>query len=118
MRFVVKIDKDTIKKNPDAGRTVDYCVVGRPVITYHEGGSMGILQPVQILHRMAPSPQFLYQYLPTRVSCEYCSAEFNFDELESDGDEEGWSETVCPKCHIWNCCEVEFESLSQLRDCK
>jgi len=65
-----------------------------------------------------PSVKPSYDYEETTVECEGCGAEFVHTKLkresatwpQSDGSEkEVESETVCPKCGYWDCCEVEYE---------
>lgn len=113
VKYIVKINKETIKENPRAGQTVFYLPIGKPVTEYNEDGSIkSVVYPHQIIETLVPQPKFIYDYLPTLVKCEFCGAEFDYNKLESeDYDDYGWSENVCPKCHARDCCEIEFEKL-------
>lgn len=68
----------------------------------------------QVIHSMTPEPDWLYQYEPIRVKCEFCNRRFLHTELKSDSiwhDDEIFSDTVCPKCDTFDCCEIEYERL-------
>jgi len=50
------------------------------------------------------------------LTCDNCGGRFKRNELQSDcmdsGDgDEIFSDTICPLCGEWNCCELEFERL-------
>jgi hypothetical protein len=66
---------------------------------------------------MHPEPPYLYDYQPTEVQCCECLQRFSHDELEADsafdGEDESWSNEICPKCGEWNCCEIEYEELTR-----
>lgn len=59
------------------------------------------------------------KYKPTQVECCECHKEFLHTELTKDkavwGDGDYQrnveSDTVCPRCGAWDCCELEFEQL-------
>ena len=59
------------------------------------------------------------KYKPTQVECDECHEGFLHTDMASDnalwgeGDLERTveSDTVCPKCGAWDCCELEFEQL-------
>ena len=113
MIYQVKIDKKSIKENPWAGQDHFQVVTGPPNIEYKDGNVVSITQPYQTYYTLGPQPKFTYNYLPTLVKCCFCNEEFDYTKLEVEdyGDDYGWSETVCPKCHCVNCCEIEFETL-------
>jgi len=70
--------------------------------------------PIQIKQK-EPDPDWLYDYKPTKVTCKYCKETFNHTELDCDSIESddyySYSETVCPKCDRWDCCELEYEDI-------
>jgi hypothetical protein len=67
-------------------------------------------QHVQLIH---PEPDYLYEYEDTLVKCSRCKEEFDHEELEADSIDDFYSNTICPKCQKWNCCEVEYESIAE-----
>ncbi len=67
-----------------------------------------------------PEPEYFYKHLHQEVKCKFCGEDICTDELKSDfankidqDDNEYFttSDTVCPKCDEWDCCDVEFESI-------
>ena len=65
-------------------------------------------------------PDFFYKYKPVDVTCFACGATFPSDELQSDelynGEGEDYSNTVCRKCGAFDCCDVEYESISAVQN--
>lgn len=59
------------------------------------------------------SPEFLYEYENTKVKCQYCKSVFLHKYLYSEWtyDGGGHSDTICPVCDGWGCCNVEYETL-------
>ena len=53
--------------------------------------------------------QFEYDDVPLR--CVHCGESFMFSELECGGEDEDFSDRICPKCYTVDCCELEFEEL-------
>ena len=112
MKLVIPIDRSTVRENPHAGRT-EFYMAGQRCVTHDDGGNVvSISQPMVRLHSLTPDPSHFFDYVPTSVRCEDCQAEFAHTELLSDGDDDRYSDTVCPKCGSWGCCEVEFERLA------
>lgn len=61
---------------------------------------------------MSEEPRYLFACRPTLIKCEVCNEEFYHSELEYDCYDWGrCSDTICPKCHDWDCCELEFEDI-------
>lgn len=62
-----------------------------------------------------PEPQWLFDYLPTLVTCRECGETFDAMELQSDAQvvsddgDEAFSSEVCPKCGAWDCCDLKYE---------
>jgi len=79
--------------------------------------SVNFYRPIQHIHSITPEPEFFATYEDTRVTCEFCKAEFGHTELEEDCvgvDDDGddvWASRICPVCHTPECCELEFEKL-------
>ena len=110
MKFLIKIDRSSIKENPDAGRT-SLWVHGKTI--HNEDGS--VFKEMQQIHFMQPEPEYLYSYIDTQVQCQYCNAEFSWKDLETDeettDDDETFLDFICPKCKRSDCCEIEREQL-------
>lgn len=150
--MLVKIDRSTIRKNPNAGNTVYYRNIG-PAEYYkttverienqwvktdysgrEENGEivyninriqsygcknnpfdfLGVKewshQPYERIYSLYPEPEYLFSYENPLIKCEYCEAEFPISELVNDFcDYGGYNDRVCPKCSVWDCCEIEYE---------
>lgn len=66
-----------------------------------------------------PIPSYSFKRVSTDVTCDECGAVFKHTEFESDCMDDGdggeiYSSTICPKCGHWDCCEVEYERLSDV----
>lgn len=60
-----------------------------------------------------PEPAWFYSYAPTEVQCQECEAKFLHTDFSSDSSgDDAYSNTICPLCGEWDCCDVEFEQLS------
>ena len=158
MKYKIMIDKNTIRKNPNAGMTqfkihdghIDkyelyangkivngflYEATGIEAIklmdeqhrslnplTDEQKKCLGSLISIsekrdvsQIIHD--PEPLYLFDYEPQKVQCEKCKAEFDHTELDFDDNDEWsyeYSDTVCPKCHYFNCCEIEYQDIYEV----
>ncbi len=127
----IRVDRDSVKRNPRSGRTDFQVCTGPP--TYERrtnevsaDGETWIItnqtttrtDNVQTIHTLAPAGPFLFDYLLTKVKCVECNCEFDHTKLESESEDNGsseydwYSERVCPRCGKWDCCELEFEKLS------
>jgi len=77
--------------------------------------SFNLSVPTQV-YRVPPGKPYFYDYVPTQVKCEECGREFMHTELISDSVDfnEGcaFTETKCPHCGEWDCCEVTKEALT------
>ena len=73
---------------------------------------------INIVRTMTPERSYLFDYEDTQVECHACYARFAFKDLKADamasGDDEIWSNGICPKCDAWDCCEIEFESINDV----
>lgn len=122
MRYLVKIDKNSIKENPDAGSTILRRPIGTPEIyekyEYKNGVMINyeksINQPYETIHMLSPISKysFRYKYEDTVVQCVDCHEIFSSDKLKYEIDYEGENNKVCPQCGVWNCCQLEFEKLN------
>ena len=111
MKHLIKIDRASVRENPNAGNTT-YYVAGMPIKEYDEEGRVvSVKQDVQYLHRLTPESKFFYEYVPTEVKCEECGAQFLYTELKESEEWDVFLENVCPKCGTADCCELEFEKL-------
>ena len=114
MKFVVRIDPDSIKKNPDAGRT-SFFVAG--MIHNNPDGSMS--REVQQMHQMTPDPNYTCEVLGCDVVCDECGKIFPHEELEERRYGGGWDDewydvNVCPYCEEVECCELEYEQFNNV----
>jgi len=65
-------------------------------------------------------PDYFYKYNPVDVTCNFCGAIFSSNALQSDelynGDGETYSDTVCPECGAFDCCDVEYERINAVQN--
>lgn len=112
-KYIVKINRETIRPNPNAGSTIVY-IPGRYVKEFNDDGSVSIRADYQTIHTLQPQAKFLYEYIPTLVQCAFCYAEFYHTELATEEYQSyGYSDTVCPKCESFDCCNIEFEKFGE-----
>lgn len=117
MKFFVPINKESIRKNPNGGRT-KYFIAGRPIvknIVNHIGKIIGkqIAYDMTEVFNLTPEPSYLYDYEDIEVECEDCGAKFSYKELKDYYDDYcAYITNICPKCNSGFCCEVEFEKLT------
>jgi len=167
MKFIIKIKRDTIKPNPNAGQDT-YCIPGcscTEVERFIRRGNDVVFQCLtdgmvvrealhvdkdsyvpelphkeyvglmkgeipefvvrrsetrgqQFVRGMTPEGLWLFDYEDTEVECHTCHARFSYEDLKADaiGDGNGdeiWSNSICPKCGEWDCCEIEYESIEE-----
>ncbi len=68
-----------------------------------------------------PGPKYYYDYAPSELECKNCKSKFQSNELkydnreDYDGEDEYYSssDTICPVCGEWDCCDVEFEEFKE-----
>ena len=62
-----------------------------------------------------PIPEYSYEYENTKVVCDSCEKEIMTKDLESeefyDGEDDYFSDTVCPICGAFDCCDLIYESI-------
>ena len=60
-----------------------------------------------------PDSNYLFEYESKNIKCRYCNSKFDHTELASDSSNDGvgYSDTVCPKCGLWDCCIIEYEDI-------
>ena len=104
-----RIDINTIRVNPNAGRTTIQ-IPGRRTVE-HTSDGITIRTEMQEIRTMCPAPKYLFKYEDLIVQCGYCGFAFRVDELEDDWDENGnHYENGCPWCNRFNCCaKIELE---------
>ncbi len=79
---------------------------------FGDSGCLDFDHDIETVHH-DPVADYSFKYEDTDVECNGCGSKFMHNELESDDD--GYSSTVCPKCGESDCCEVEYQSLSDFR---
>lgn len=135
MKYLIKIDRSSIRRNPHYPHAYRYEVYPREMtrIDTYRGYTTGdtdepkwvlysqeIIEPkpqYEYVDLLGGAPKYHYDYCPTLVECEWCCEKFDYSDLEYDcSDPEydgGWTETACPKCGFWECCQIEYEKLSE-----
>lgn len=77
-------------------------------------------QPCERLYSSMPERKYFFAYLPTPVKCEDCGAEFDYKELQNFevdyGDDYSTTNTGCPKCLAWDCCNLRYEKIEDLEN--
>jgi len=106
MKFLILIDRNTIRENRFAGKRIHF-LPGRSTKT--ETGT--VVFDVLELHTLEPAPTHFFEYIPTTVICENCGHIFLHTELLDDEILGNFYKNFCPKCHESECCEIEFEQL-------
>ena len=165
------IDRDSIKKNPNAGNTVTHkstgvsieftcCRYSKEKLLYHfryradrvidenmpdqmttdddikqiietvlvnpyclsmvitekyEDPVLDIDYNIQAIGHM-PEPKYHYEYEKTKVKCNKCGESVFETEFLSDsywdGEEEFYSDDICPKCKAWDAFDIEYETIN------
>jgi hypothetical protein len=110
---IVKINKNSIRKNPSAGRLDTFV----PGVTMSDGCG-GWIRNMERVHLPWPEPNFLFSYKDTIITCSHCKEQFSHKELIEgflgSNNECDKTERVCPKCLVGYCCEkIEYEQLDQ-----
>jgi len=101
------IDLNSIKENPDAGRT-HYLIPGRTHIIENNDGTISQVRDIQHLYTLEPEPKYLFKYKDLFIKCLYCKQSFHIEEL---GYEEEYADNgdvfpiwdICPKCGEVDC---------------
>jgi hypothetical protein len=104
------------------GQAVDFCKrlpeLLRPFGGFLNTDECGLALPTRlepVYHY--PIPPYSYKHAPTDVTCSTCGKTFKHAELKSDsyydGEDDIYSNTICPVCGAWGCCEVEFERINR-----
>lgn len=115
-KFIIKIDKSSIKKNPNH-ENMSYTVPGKIEIL-PDGSTHRYSQRI---YTLTPAPRYIYEYLTTEVQCEYCKAKFSYKDLKADyvycddNQDEIWSNQICPTCGAFDCCEIEYERIDKAK---
>jgi len=107
--ILIKIDRSSILKNPNAGR--DRMLLPGRCHTEEDGS---VTRPMQTIY-FPPEPEYLFSHIPTQVKCNYCGSIFMHNELldEWSEDDDGLHiQNVCPKCSAGFCCQTKFEEFN------
>lgn len=133
--IVIKIDKNSIKKNPNAGNT-SYILPSGPLqrhkevintknyikikedeewmlVSESEEVSVSHSQPQQVIHSLTPEGKYNFSYEDTKVRCKDCDKEFSYKLLDSSYEYDSFYENICPYCNLPNCCEYRFETIEE-----
>jgi len=86
-------------------------------LLYHEISEIVLEQsmsrPITTVRSMIPEPNYLYTHIDQSIECSSCHSQFPYQQLKSDaislGCDEAWSNTICPVCGNWDCCDISFE---------
>lgn len=136
--IVIKINKNSIKKNPNAGNT-SYILPSGPLqrhkevintkkyiklkedeewmlVSESEKVSVSHSQPQQVTHSLTPEGKYNFSYEDTKVRCRDCDKEFSYKLLEEFFDDDSYLKDICPYCHSSDCCEYRFESIEEALD--
>lgn len=65
------------------------------------------------LCRHAPILPYSYSHVSIELICGKCLAKFPHTDLSSDSCGDAWSNSICPVCGEWECCEIEFEQITK-----
>lgn len=109
------IDLDSIKPNPNAGRTM-FLVPGKSRTYTAENGTMITERDVHRIYTLHSDAQYLFRYEPLNVTCVHCGAVSSVEDLEDEWDDYGNTDYEhvrgCPACHQSYCCEqIDYETI-------
>lgn len=109
-KTLIKIDRSSIRRNHEFDQWSSG--VRQFVRGQHEGEMIETTT-------MSPPPEWFYKFIPAKVTCRDCGAEFMDTELKSDwavdGDGDDYEiNRICPKCGESDCCELEFERIEDV----
>lgn len=102
---------DGIKTNIE-GEIFDEHLVDKCVNERRKGISINIeVNNTAINH--FPIPAYSFKYENTKIKCNECGEEIMTNDLKSDesGDGEYYSDRICPKCGMFDCCDLEYEKI-------
>jgi hypothetical protein len=114
--MLIKIDRSSIRKNPNAGQTIHYRPLGQPItrtiVEYindvEVSREVTKTQSHERVVSLTPSPKYLFSYENTIIHCDECSHEYTQHELEYDYDSGIES---CPNCG--NTLDIGYERLTE-----
>lgn len=66
----------------------------------------------KVVYGLGDEPKYLFDYHDFVVSCDSCGYSFNWRQLKSDSVGDIYSNTICPKCDTWDCCDLVFEKFT------
>jgi hypothetical protein len=118
MYYLIEIDKESIKKNPNVGYCGPYNVPGIIQKRIIEGRVCEISRTIESVYTISPEPKYFWKYLDCLVTCKYCGYEFSYTKLETedweteDG-EEVFKTEMCPFCNKAECCEIEYQKIEE-----
>jgi hypothetical protein len=103
------------------GGPCTYQIRGRDVqdLLLKYKGKLDGIQITQDVQPLYAYPVFWHtHYEELTIHCPTCNHTFWWRELDSDYDDFGdaMSTTICPRCGIWNCVDLHFETIEQFRE--
>lgn len=132
MKYLIPIDRSSIKPNehyPHLGTYIIYPIEYRKIETFTyiaynspinwklESSQVSVeeVDHKEYVDALGKPPKYFYSYADTMVQCNCCLKKFNYGELESDRSDDlsDGTDTQCPFCKKWDCCEIEYERLSE-----
>lgn len=117
---LIRIDLKTMRRNPDAGRTV-YHFLG--AVRELSDGSQE--RDIRTVYSLVPESGWLYEYERTPITCRDCgevvdARGLQYDSVEHVNEQGGFdyddTNSACPKCGSWYCLEsgwVVWETVAQ-----
>jgi hypothetical protein len=126
MKYQIKIDRNSIEKNPKAGFRGPYFVPGI-LQTEIIDGKIHQTREVNSFYTISGQAKYFFDYLPCEVQCDYCGEKFDHSLLESEWREipscyeEDYyfndtyeADYICPFCKQDDCCELERENIEEV----
>jgi predicted RNA-binding Zn-ribbon protein involved in translation (DUF1610 family) len=160
-KYLVKINKDSIKENPNAGSTTTRINMGQTISfkaetlpdDFIDGKNCAIFEweendgvktnivgeifdpmlldkcvnerckgiSINIKSKNtsfnhAPIPAYSFDYENTKIKCNECGEEIMTDDLKSEESSDGeyYSDRICPKCGMFDCCDLEYEKIGDV----
>lgn len=106
MYFYLFISQETFSRAMD--------IIKKNVALYYDYIKVFTVQNMTPVYTLCPEGAYLYKYdFNFCVTCEDCGESFPYTELEQDefynDYDYQYTDTKCPKCGAWNCCEIEFQ---------
>lgn len=77
--------------------------------------SIEMKQDIQNLTH-SPIQKYSYKYENIELKCNTCGDQFMSNDIQTDdNDDGGYSTEVCPKCGAWDCCDIKYENINDIK---